>query len=213
MRKSLVIFDCDGVLVDSEPLSNRALVDCLALHGVAMDAREALASFRGRKLADCLREIEASRGCKLPDTFEASFRALMGKFFEAHLKPIEGIAGALERVPQLKCVASNGPLNKTTRNLEITGLAHHFGANVFSAYEIQKWKPEPALFLHACAAMGSAPADTVVVEDSDSGVAAALAGGFRVLAYGMRDFRDPRIVSFLDMAALPGLVHRLLPTK
>lgn len=208
--KDLIIFDCDGVLVDSEHLANQALVDCLAEIQIKMTVDTAIQHFKGRKMADCFSEIEKTNNCILLEKFEASFRERMSEYFESRLKPIHGIADSLERIPHSKCVASNGPLKKTKRNLEIVGLAHHFGENIFSAYSIQKWKPEPDLFLHACREMASLPSNTIVVEDSELGIQAALAGGFKVLAFRIETVQNIDVVPFQDMSELPHLIDRLL---
>jgi HAD superfamily hydrolase (TIGR01509 family) len=206
----LIIFDCDGVLVDSEHLANQALVDCLANIRISMSLEDALRNFKGRKLADCLAEIEKTNNCVLPESFEATFRQKMGEYFEAKLQPINGIAKALQSLSYSKCAASNGPVQKTKRNLEIAGLIHYFGDHIFSAYTIQKWKPEPDLFLHACKEMGSQPAHSVVVEDSELGIEAALAGGFKVLAFGVHTIQHRDVTSFQHMSELPKLIQEIL---
>lgn len=208
-----MIFDCDGVLVDSEHLANQALVDCLSDLQIMMSVEDAIRNFKGRKLADCLLEIEKTRSCTLPELFEETFRRRMGEYFESRLQPIEGVAEAIEAIPHSKCVASNGPILKTKRNLEITGLLHQFGENIFSAYTIQKWKPAPDLFLHACKEMVSQPVDSIVIEDSELGIQAALAGGFKVLAFGVHTVKHRDVISFQHMSELSGLVRRLLPVN
>jgi HAD superfamily hydrolase (TIGR01509 family) len=207
--KNLVIFDCDGVLVDSETLANKAFVDCLIEIQIQMTVEDAVKRFKGRKMADCLLEVEKLYSRALPKSFETTFRKRMSDYFESDLKPITDVEIAIKNISQIKCVASNGPLQKTKRNLEITGLIHHFGESIFSAYTIQKWKPEPELFLHACKEMGSAPKHSVVVEDSELGVQAACAGGFHVLAYGFKPSLNSEVVSFQHMSELPSLIDRL----
>ena len=203
----LVIFDCDGVLVDSEHLANLALVDCLAELQVHMTVDEAIRRFKGRKLADSFAEIEKTSNCNLPTTFEFTFRKRMSDYFELHLQAIPGVDEALKQIPLLKCVASNGPLQKTKRNLEITKLSPYFGENIFSAYTIQRWKPDPDLFLHACKEMGATPNQCIVVEDSESGIQAARAGGFKVLAYGFTSSQDENVIPFQCMSELPKLIR------
>lgn len=209
--KKLVIFDCDGVLVDSERLGNQALVDCLFELQITMSVEDAVRNFKGRKLADCLTEIEKTRNCTLPEAFEVKFRKKMGEYFETYLQPIEGVSRAIDSISHLKCAASNGPIHKTKRNLEIAGLIHHFEVNIFSAYTIQKWKPDPDLFLHACSAMGSCSSHSVVVEDSELGIQAALAGGFKVLAFGEHTVRHNHVIPFKHMSELPHLIQSVLP--
>ncbi len=204
--KKLVIFDCDGVLVDSEHLANKAFVDCLAEIQITITVEEAIRRFKGRKMADCFSDVESSEKCKLPSAFEADLRERMNGYFETHLKAVSGAESAVKSVTVAKCVASNGPLQKTKRNLEITKLSTYFGEDVFSAYTIQKWKPDPDLFLHACKMMGSTPDHCIVVEDSDSGIQAALAGGFKVLAFGAEHTSSGNVTSFQSMLELPSLV-------
>lgn len=207
--KKLVIFDCDGVLVDSEPLANQALVDCLAGLQIVMTLEEALERFKGRKLADCLVDIEKTRNCVLPETFVITLRERMNDYFESRLRPIRGATEAVKSISHIKCVASNGPLEKMKRNLEITGFKPHFGEYIFSAYTIQKWKPEPDLFLHACREMGFEPRHCVVVEDSELGIQAARAGGFKVLALGGGSSADKGVIPFQDMTELPRLIEQV----
>lgn len=209
--KKMVIFDCDGVLVDSEPLANLALVDCLAEIDIALSIEEANLRFIGRKLADCLLDIEKMSGRSLPATFVEDYRNRMSDYFEAKLQAVHGVVEAVQNIPHAKCVASNGPLVKMKRNLQITGLWPYFGENIFSAYTIEKWKPDPALFLHACKTMGYEPDQCVVVEDSHPGIQAALAGGFQVLAY-KTSFQNKSVTSFDSMAELPKLVEAALNT-
>lgn len=206
--QNLVIFDCDGVLVDSEHLANQALAECLADVGIHIDVAEATKRFQGRKLADCLAEIERDFTRELPDTFVSTFRAHTDIYFETKLQPIHGVEQAIQNIPFSKCVASNGPHLKIKKNLELVGLSQYFGDNIFSAYTIQKWKPEPDLFLHACKNMGGQIARSVVIEDSVPGIQAALAGGFKVLAYGIHTIHDKSVTSFKSMHELPALVRR-----
>lgn len=201
--KQLVIFDCDGVLVDSELLASVALVDCLTEHNIAMKAEDADERFKGKRLSDCLLEIEQLYSCKLPAEFTDVYRARMSEYFEAKLKAIDGVEDAIKKIPHPKCVASNGPLEKMKRNLEITGLRNYFEENIFSAYTIQKWKPDPDLFLHACKTMGSEPQHAVVIEDSAIGIRGALAGGFKVLAYNVPSVQNVNVTHFRYMSELP----------
>lgn len=208
--KKLVIFDCDGVLVDSEHLANQALVDCLAELDIAMTVDEAVQRFQGRRLRDCLAEIEQVRNCTLPKGFDKTYRDRTIVYYASKLRSVPGIEDAIKRVPYAKCVASNGPLDQMKTNLMATKLIHHFGENLFSAYAIQKWKPDPDLFLHACTQMGSSPDHCVVVEDSEAGVAAALAAGMRVFAFGHKPAAQARFTAFREMSTLPDLIQQAL---
>ncbi len=206
--KNMVIFDCDGVLVDSEQLANLALIECLAEINITMSIDEANQRFIGRRFADCLADVEKISNRPLPTKFAATYRARMGEYFESKLQPIHGVVEAVQGLTHAKCVASNGPLVKMKRNLEITGLLPFFGDNIFSAYTIEKWKPDPDLFLYACRTMGFEPHQCVVVEDSQPGIQAALAGGFKVLAYKIAIDHE-NVIRFQSMSELPLLVENI----
>lgn len=177
-----IIFDCDGTLVDSETLSAGVFAELLAEHGVFLGRDALLRRFRGRQMAACLADAAAMLGQALPDDFEPGYRSRCAAVFAAELREIEGATALLESLLLPRCVASNGPLLKTRQSLALTRLDRFFGAHVYSAYEVGSWKPEPGLFLHAAAALGTAARDCLVVEDSEAGVAAARAAGMRVVA-------------------------------
>jgi HAD superfamily hydrolase (TIGR01509 family) len=180
---SLVIFDCDGVLVDSEELQIRALLDVAAPLGFEMPLETAVERFRGAKMADVVNAIEGRIGVATPVDFVADVRAHQAEVFARELRAVDGIHDALGRLPVPRCVASSGPLEKIRNSLTITGLLDAFEDRIFSAYEIGHWKPEPDLFLHAAERMGANPKDSVVVEDSVLGVQAGVAAGMRVLGF------------------------------
>lgn len=178
----LAIFDCDGTLVDSEVVAAQAWSDYVATYGVDLTAQEALAQFRGASMKLCLARIEELHGRPLPASFEAELRELMGQMLEQRLQPI---AGALEMVQALAvpyALASNAPHHKIELCLRVTGLLPYFAGRIFSAYDVQRWKPDPALFLFAAESLGVAPARCAVVEDSLPGVQAGLAAGMKVIA-------------------------------
>lgn len=180
----LVIFDSDGVLVDSEAIALDVLAAAARAEGADFAAGEALSLFRGLKIADCVLEIERRAGRPVRSSFVDDVRADTAAAFETGLRPIEGVHAALAAITVPVCVASNGPMAKLHQTLGLTGLLERFQGRVFSAYDVGSWKPEPGLFLHAAATLGAAPARCVVVEDSAAGVAAAMAAGMRVLGYG-----------------------------
>ena len=153
----LVIFDCDGVLVDSEVLENQLLVDMAARHGLHVDADEAHREFVGRQLAECVQHMERSAGGSLPETFIPDYRRELAVVVERELKPIAGIHAALQQIQHHKCVASNGPQQKMRQALDVTGLRAFFEDRLFSAYDINVWKPAPDLFLFAAKTMGVMP--------------------------------------------------------
>jgi HAD superfamily hydrolase (TIGR01509 family) len=190
-----VIFDCDGTLVDSEGLWHEVLVAAVAEQGLILSVAEAIEAFRGGKMADCLADLEARLGRALPADFEPVLRARIAEVFRARLRPFDG---AIELVRSLWsssrsiCVASSGPPDKIATSLSLTGLRPFFEGRVFSSYDVGVWKPDPGLFLHAARAMGVAPEDCVVVEDSLPGIQAGLAAGMTVFAFQPQDV-DPRI--------------------
>ena len=205
---TLVIFDCDGVLVDSEPLSNTALAEALTAAGHPIDPEETTRTFMGRSWMSCEEIIRARFGA-VPEGLEADFRRRYSAAFEAELKPVPGVVDALDAIGHPTCVASSGPHAKMEHTLGLTGLYERFAGRIFSAYDVKRGKPAPDLFLHAATSLGHRPEDCVVIEDSPVGVEAALAAGMRVLGYAGRT--DPALLAhahevFTDMAELPRLI-------
>ena len=176
-----VIFDLDGTLVDSEPLGFRALKAMLP--DLTMSVDDLTGQFRGQKLALVLAEIEARLGRRLPPGFEQAYRARAEAVFVSELRAFPGVHEALATLPWSKCIASSGPRAKIVRSLALTDLSPYFAGNIFSAYEVGAWKPDPGLFLHAAAAMNVRPDQCVVVEDSDVGMAAAAAADMRAIRF------------------------------
>lgn len=197
-----IIFDCDGTLVDSEVLSNEVLVEAIAEYGLVLSVDEALAAFRGGKMADCVAHLEERLGRALPAHFVPSLRARTADAFRTRLRPVDG---ALELVQSLAstsrsiCVASSGPSEKIELSLSLTGLGPFFTGRTFSSYDVGAWKPDPGLFLHAAQAMGVAAEDCAVVEDSLPGIHAGLAAGMKVFAFQPQgvDARIPREVTVI----------------
>ena len=179
----LVIFDSDGVLVDSEVIALTVFANVAAEEGMAISVEEAVRLFRGVKMAECVREIERRLGRGVRETFVADVRQATALAFDAELKPVAGIHEALAEIKVPVCVASNGPVSKLTHALGLTRLLGHFEGRIFSAYEVGSWKPDPGLFLHAAQTMGVHPSACVVVEDLLSGARAAKAAGMKVLGF------------------------------
>jgi HAD superfamily hydrolase (TIGR01509 family) len=212
----LVIFDCDGVLVDSEPLANASFSRALKVQGLDWSVEETMRRLMGRSLRSCIEIVEFELGRKLPADFAESLQAETYKSFrEAPLRPV---AGAREAVLALQtagfetCVASSGAPEKMRFTLGLTGLWELFDGHVFSSTEVSRGKPFPDLFLHAAIAMNVQPFDCVVVEDSVPGVQAARSAGMRVLAYAGAPYADRDGLGaaggflFRDMGELPELV-------
>ena len=181
-RIDAVIFDCDGTLVDSEPLYFETILAQARKLGVVFAPGEDLIDLKGQAMSKTLAALACRLGRPLPADFEATLRAAMAPAFRARLQPIPG---ALETIAGLRrpyCIASNGPRAKMELTLAVTGLASYFEGRIFSAYEVGSFKPDPGLFLHAAAAMAVAPQNCAVVEDSVSGIEAGLAAGMLVYA-------------------------------
>ena len=132
----LIIFDADGVLVDSETIALAVLARAASQEGAGIGVEEAIKLFRGRKMADCVHEIERRLGRSVSDTFVADLRRATASAFDAELKPVEGIHAALAEIAIPTCVASNGPMSKLTHTLGLTKLLDHFEGRIFSAYEV-----------------------------------------------------------------------------
>jgi HAD superfamily hydrolase (TIGR01509 family) len=187
-----IIFDCDGTLVDSEVLVNEVLVEVVAEHGLTIPLDEAVSSFRGGKMADCVAEIERRLGRSLPEDFVPQFRSRMAAAFRQRLRPVDGALELVRSLRQRFCVASSGPREKIELSLSLTGLLPFFENAIFSSYEIGVWKPEPGLFLHAARVMGFEPEACTVVEDSLTGIQAGIRAGMQVVAFQPAEV-DPEI--------------------
>jgi HAD superfamily hydrolase (TIGR01509 family) len=210
---SLVIFDCDGVLVDTERIAVRIDVVVLAELGWPMSEAEVVERFMGRSDEEMTTEIEAHLGRRLPAGWEAPFRHLYRQAFEAELEPVPGVLEALDAIAVPMCVASSGTHEKIRFTLGLTGLYERFAGRIFSASEVARGKPAPDLFLHAASRLGIAPASCAVVEDSRYGVEAARAAGMRAFGYAgglapKGSLEGPQTVVFDDMRELPRLLRR-----
>ncbi|TXF90614.1 HAD family hydrolase [Neolewinella aurantiaca] len=202
-KPQCIIFDCDGVLVDSEAITFGVLGELCAEQGLHMSDDEREDHFLGKSLNDVMAFIAARTGRELPDDFETRFRAMTFEKFKTDIRPVAGIEDLLNRINVPFCVASSGPPHKIRLNLELTGLADYFGENIFSCYDLGKWKPDPAVFLHAATTMGFAPANCVVIEDSPAGVKGAVAGGFRV--FGLAHQKNASVLEDAGAEVIFGL--------
>ncbi|MFH6785478.1 MULTISPECIES: HAD family hydrolase [Methylobacterium] len=183
-RPELVIFDCDGVLIDSEPISLARLTENLQRIGVPIDLETVARRFTGTSMTSIMAHIAADYGVPTPEGFVDAVRADTLRAFDAELKAIAGVAAVLESLPEQRiCVASSSDPQRLRHALSLTGLLSHFDGHVFSASMVARGKPFPDLFLYAAGQMGVAPEDCVVIEDSVPGVAAARAAGIPVLGF------------------------------
>lgn len=178
-----VIFDCDGTLVDSEPISLRVLVEMLDDWGLSVAHEEAMQRWAGCDLHEIFREAESRADRKLPGDFMDTFRVEQLKRLREELQPIDGAAELLRTITMRHCVASNAPRVKVRCCLEATELIDFFDADlVLSAYDVNAWKPLPDVFLHAAKQMSVEPKHCAVVEDSQFGIDAGVAAGMHVFA-------------------------------
>jgi HAD superfamily hydrolase (TIGR01509 family) len=205
-----VIFDCDGVLVDTELISNTVLAGLLSDAGLPTTLELCLRDYRGRSLPSVMQLAERRHGAVLPADIPERYYDAVEARFAAELQPIAGVVAALDAIDLPMCVASSGPHRKMAVTLRATGLWERFDGAIFSATEVAHGKPAPDLFLHAARAMGFDPARTAVVEDSVPGVQAARAAGMRALAFAADSDAEALAAAggevFDDMARLPALL-------
>ena len=219
MSFDLVIFDCDGVLVDSEVISCRAHADTLTRHGYPITAEQVLERFLGRSMRQATLEVEAELGRRLPDDFSSETYVEIFRLFATSLEATPHIGEALDRIALPVCVASSGPPEKISASLNRTGLYDRFAPNIFSAVQVRHGKPAPDLFLFAAERMQTAPGNCIVIEDSVAGIAGAIAAGMPVLGfhggshcregYGAKLRDAGATATFNDMRQLPELIERL----
>ncbi|WP_444928990.1 HAD family hydrolase [Microbulbifer sp. SSSA002] len=192
----LIIFDCDGVLVDSESIVCRILAEEMNRLGIQTTAEELDEQFSGRPARDCLVDIEKRFGGPLPDNYFGNTERRIREAFQQELQPVAGIEGLLDQLQQMglrSCVASSGSHQKMQLTLNKTGLYDYFDGRIFSADDVSRGKPWPELFLHAADSMGVAPERCLVVEDSIAGVSAAVSAGMRVVGYSPHPVRGPQL--------------------
>ncbi len=217
MRFDLVIFDCDGVLIDSELLSIRADQECLAECGIELSIEEILDRYTGISFADVVADLEARHG-PLPADFAERRRRRLWPLFESELRAIPGVTAVIEALNCPACVASSGRPDRLRHALSLVGLYDRFHPNIFSAVDVARGKPAPDLFLYAAERMGVMPARCVVIEDSLPGVTAAVAAGMTVIGYVGASHCRPGDAARLaaqgavavidDMAQLPPMLAR-----
>lgn len=172
-----ILFDSDGTLVDSEPLSFVVLAGLLARYGAELDADDLHLRFRGWKMGEVIDLMATEHGLDLPPEFEPDFRARQLQQFETGLQAIPGVPELLESLELPMAVVTSGPMAKVRRALEVTGLAQHFGDNIYSAFEVGVWKPDPRIYRHAARDMGFDIERCLAVEDSPIGLEAAATCG------------------------------------
>ena len=215
----LIIFDCDGVLVDSEVISCRAHAETLTRHGYPITADEVLNRFLGVSDREARLMIENEIGRKLPNDFESQVKQATLQFYADDLRAISYVSEAIAAIGLPKCVASSGTPEKIRHGLTCAGLYDQLAPHIFSASEVKRGKPAPDLFLFAAEQMQAAPAQCLVIEDSIPGVTGAVAAGMTVLGFHGGSHCPPghadtlraagAIMTFEDMRQLPDLIAQV----
>lgn len=215
MSWGAVLFDCDGVLVDSEPIANRILAEMLTDAGLPYTAERSVERFVGRSMASCMKLIEEELGGPAPRGFAEEYQRRTFEAFLEELRPVPGVVNVLDGLRWPACVASSGDHDKLRTTLSRTGLYPRFQGRIFSATEVARGKPHPDLFLYAAERMGVEPHRCAVVEDSVYGVEAGCAAGMTVFGYtgtvGAAPLAARGAVVFDDMRRLPELLERFAP--
>ena len=209
---SLVIFDCDGVLVDSEPIANRVFARELQAHGLQLSPEDVMRTFIGRSRDTCIEMAGRLRGEPLPAGFAAAWDAALHEALRNEVAPVEGVPEVLRSLGLPYCVASNGEPEHMRISLTAAGLMPLVEGRLFSAAQVKRPKPAPDLFLHAAGAMGVEPRECVVIEDTVTGVKAAVAAGMRAFGYAGAPHTDAEALEahgatvFRHMRSLPQLL-------
>ena len=215
----LVIFDCDGVLVDSEVISCRAHAETLTRHGYTITSDQVLQRFLGRSMRQATLEIEAELGRSLPEDFHTQVYAEIFRSFAESLEATPHVNEVLAAITRPVCVASSGPPEKISASLNRVGLYDRFAPHIYSAVQVRKGKPAPDLFLFAAEQMRTSPKRCLVIEDSVAGVTGARAAGMTVLGFHGGSHCPPghagmlrtagATATFDDMRQLPDLMGRV----
>ena len=183
MKPNLIIFDCDGVLVDSERLSNQVFCDILNGYGLELNLEDMFRIFVGNSMAQCIKIIDEMLGYPPPDNFEATYRMQVANAFKTDLKAVDGVEDIIKSLDKPYCIASSGPHEKMQITLGLTGLNKYFAKNIYSTYDVENPKPYPDVYLHAAEQMGYTSDECLIIEDSTLGVQAGKDAGMYVIAY------------------------------
>lgn len=205
-----VFFDCDGTLVDSEVICSRAYVAMFRQFGITLELAEVFRRFKGVKLYEIIDTISKEHGVALAKAeLEPVYRAEVARLFDTELEAIAGANTLLESIKTPMCVVSNGPVSKMQHSLGKLGMLHHFFFKQKTAYEIQRWKPDPALMFHAANAMKVNVEKCILVDDSSAGAQSGIAAGMEVFYFCAdphnKPIDHPNVTTFTDLAQLPGL--------
>ncbi|EAX3726380.1 6-phosphogluconate phosphatase [Salmonella enterica] len=205
-----VFFDCDGTLVDSEVICSRAYVAMFRQFGITLELTEVFRRFKGIKLYEIIDTISKEHGVALAKAeLELVYRAEVARLFDSELETIAGANTLLKSIKTPMCVVSNGPVSKMQHSLGKLGMLHHFPDLLFSGYDIQRWKPDPALMFHAANAMNVNVEQCILVDDSSAGAQSGIAAGMEVFYFCAdphnKPIVHPKVTTFTDLAQLQGL--------
>ncbi|MDR5907554.1 HAD-IA family hydrolase [Franzmannia qiaohouensis] len=212
-----LLFDCDGTLVDSEPLLAAEMAESLTQVGLPFSPSDYMGEFRGARFSNIVAELQRRHGTIDPQRLshtEGEMRRKLADRIDSELLPLPGVREALDALADFpRAVVSNGPETKIRAGLRATGLADAFGDNLFSGYTAKCWKPDPCLYIHAASIMGYRVEECLAIDDAIVGVKAALAAGMRVVH--LNRFPDVETtpdgaISISNMHQLPTIVGRLL---
>lgn len=204
-----ILFDSDGTLVDSEPLSFEVLAEMMAPHGASLDPEQLHLAYRGWKIGEVIAALVTTHDIRLPSDFERTFRSVQLERFEQELAPLPGVRELLPTLTLPMAVVTSGPLPKVRKALEVTGLDGYFGDNLFSAYELGVWKPDPEIYRIAARTMGFPIQRCMAIEDSPIGMqAAATCGAVSVFLNRFGDVNEhPNAIEISSMAELGQLLE------
>lgn len=215
----LVIFDCDGVIADSEAISADVLLDQLAELGLVLTTTDVRRNFLGRSFATVAQIIRDYHSLPLPDDFESEYRRRLLVRFETELKPTPGFIETFRNLKHPSCVATSSSPPRVKKSLQLLGIDEDFGTNVFTSSQVSRGKPAPDLFLFAAEKMGVLPSEVLVIEDSLPGIAAAKQAKMHVLGFrggahlqNVPNFNPPDIRSFDNWAEFPQLLKAIEST-
>ena len=212
MTLKCIIFDCDGTLVDSEAITNQVIAEMASELGIEMTGDEASATFGGKTLDGVVYKMKELSGNDLPNDWLPRLIQRVNESWESKLRPVKGVKELLEKIKIPVCVASNGEPTHVRHSLRLTKLYDFFDENVFTASEVSKPKPSPELFLYAAKKMGFKPSECAVIEDSVTGVAAAV--NAKIVVYGIinnlfseKQLKNAGAIPFKSMDELPTLLE------
>ncbi len=207
---SCILFDCDGTLVDSEILCCEAYVIVFGRYGIPLTLEQAVREFKGIKLYEIIDRMRTEHGLRQQvETLEAEYRAEVARLFDERLVPIDGVRELLQQIAVPMGVVSNGPVSKMQHSLGLAELLPFFQDHLFSAYDVQRWKPDPAVIYHAVGQLQVPVEQCILVEDSTAGAQAGIAAGIPVFYYCADPhnppIEHPLVTRFDHMAQLPAL--------